>query len=388
MHGRRKLLDVLSDLRNRIFASPRFQNAAAAIPGVRRIADRRAAQLFDLTAGFVYSQILYALVELDWFERLRDGPAPVPALAEEGQLSREATLRLAKAAAALGLVELRSGDRVALGGQGAALLGNPSVFEMVRHHRILFEDLSDPVGLLRAPKGQSRLARYWGYAREAEDARELGRGLTSSYSSLMAATQGFIARDILAAHRIDGYRHILDVGGGEGAFLIEAARQARQASLTLFDLPSVAAVAEERFGAAGLETRARAVGGSFKTDPLPGGADLLTLVRVLHDHDRDVAEGLLKKAFDALEPGGTLLVAEPMAATAGAAAMGDAYFGIYLWAMGTGEPRSRTELRRMIEGAGFSRVRPVATRRPMLMQLILAEKRAVTTNLREHVLPD
>ncbi len=47
-----------------------------------------------------------------------------------------------------------------------------------------------------------------------------------------------------------------------------------------------------------------------------------------------------RRAHDALPPGGTLLIAEPMAGTPGAEAMGDAYFGLYLWAMGSGRPRS------------------------------------------------
>jgi demethylspheroidene O-methyltransferase len=244
---------------------------------------------------------------------------------------------------------------------------------MVRHHRMLFEDLADPVTLLRGPKGKGRLAAFWGYA-EGPGAAALGAERTASYSSLMAATQGFIARDILAAHPVVRYRRILDVGGGEGAFLIAAAEQAPAAELMLFDLPSVAAIAEARLEEAGLAARSRVAGGDFKTDPLPAGADLITLIRILHDHDDDVARQILAKAFDALAPGGRLLIAEPMAGTQGAAPMGDAYFGIYLWAMGTGEPRSRELLSEMLRAAGFRRVRPVRTRRPMLMELIVAER--------------
>ena len=53
----------------------------------------------------------------------------------------------------------------------------------------------------------------------------------------------------------------------------------------LFDLPAVAepgerAVSRRRPG------RARgAIGGDFLADPLPDGADIVSLVRVIHDHD-------------------------------------------------------------------------------------------------------
>lgn len=365
--------EALADLRNKIFKSRRFQEGAASLPLVRRIAHRRAARLFDLTAGFVYSQVLYALVDLDLFRRLESGPAALADLAREAGLSESAMERLVKAAAALSLLSLRRGGRVALGPQGAALLGNPSVFDMVRHHRILFEDLADPVGMLRAPKGSTRLAAYWGYAGE-RDAGALPAERVGDYSALMAATQGFIADEILSAYDFRRHHAVLDVGGGTGAFLTAVARAAPKARLMLFDLPAVAEQARARFAEAGLSDRADAHGGNFKTGALPEGADLITMVRILHDHDDDVVTRLLALAFDALPAGGRLLVAEPMAGTKGADAMGDAYFGLYLWAMGSGAPRTEATLRSMIGAAGFRRVRPVKTRRPMLTRLIIAEK--------------
>jgi demethylspheroidene O-methyltransferase len=108
-------------------------------------------------------------------------------------------------------------------------------------------------------------------------------------------------------------------------------------------------------------------------DPLPTGADLLSLVRVLHDHDDAQALRILQAARRALPAGGVLLVAEPMSGTAGAEPMGDAYFGFYLLAMGQGRPRTPAELRALLGQAGFARVRTARTRRPMLTRLIVAQ---------------
>jgi len=109
-------------------------------------------------------------------------------------------------------------------------------------------------------------------------------------------------------------------------------------------------------------------------DALPRGADLVTLVRVLHDHDDPLVETVLRSAFQALEPGGRLLVAEPLAGTTGAERMGDAYFGIYLWAMGSGRPRSAKELTGMLEKAGFSRIRRLPTRIPLQTSVLVADR--------------
>ncbi|MEM9840493.1 MAG: methyltransferase [Pseudomonadota bacterium] len=342
------------------------------MPLFRGIASKRATALFDLCAGFVYSQVLAACTELGLFERLSQGAVASTVLAKELSLSPEAMDRLARAAAALDLLELRSDGRIGLGGQGAALLGNPSVFEMVKHHRLLYADLMDPVALLRAEKGETHLAEFWVYGAKKEGPSSQD-GEPEAYSALMEATQAFIAEEALAAHDFKRHKHIVDIGGGTGAFLSAVADAAPKTELTLFDLPEVAAIAKRRFAEQDFAGRASVVGGSFKTDPLPEGADLMTLVRVLHDHDEDVVTSLLAKVRKALAPGGTLLIIEPMAGTRGAEAMGDAYFGMYLWALGTGEPRTEAALRRMLKNAGFRRIRPLKTKRPLLTRILLAQ---------------
>jgi demethylspheroidene O-methyltransferase len=69
-----------------------------------------------------------------------------------------------------------------------------------------------------------------------------------------------------------------------------------------------------------------------------------------------------------------LLIAEPMAGTRGAQAMGDAYFGLYLWAMGSGRPRTAEAYRAMLEGAGFTRVVERRTGVPMVTRLLIATR--------------
>ena len=151
-----------------------------------------------------------------------------------------------------------------------------------------------------------------------------------------------------------------------------AAARARHLRCILFDLPAVAARAQTRFDAAGLTRRATAVGGSFLTDELPVGADLISLVRVVHDHDDAAVLALLRAAHRALAPQGTLLIAEPLAGTTDAEPMGEAYFGFYLLAMGSGRPRTRQALAALLRVAGFNHVQALPTRRPLQTGLLIA----------------
>ncbi len=360
-------------LRDRLTASPAFRAWAARFPLTRPIARRRARALFDLNAGFVYSQILSACVRLDLFERLRAGPRTPAQLAPALGLTEEGALRLLEAAAALNLAAKRGpGGAFGLGELGAALLDNPGVTAMVRHHALLYADLADPVALLRA-RGGGKLAEYWAYAgNDAAGALDAER--VAEYSALMAASQPMIAEEVLGAVDFRRHRALLDVGGGEGAFLCAVAEQAPDLRLLLFDLPAVAERARARFAREGLSARATTFGGSFHDGALPGGADILSFVRVLHDHDDAAVREMLRRAHAALPAGGTLLVAEPMSGAAGAEPVGEAYFGFYLLAMGRGRPRTPAENGALIEEAGFRSWRQVRTHTPLLTAVILATK--------------
>jgi demethylspheroidene O-methyltransferase len=94
-------------------------------------------------------------------------------------------------------------------------------------------------------------------------------------------------------------------------------------------------------------------------------------VRVIHDHDDEAALAIMRNARSALEPGGVLILAEPMAGTPGAETVG-AYFALYLHAMGSGRPRTAAELTGMLAQAGFARVRRVPTRMPLLCSVLVA----------------
>ena len=357
-------------LRDRLLASPRFQRWAAAFPLTRPVARRRARALFDLCAGFVYSQTLFAAVQLGLCEILLEGPQPLDALARRMSLPPDGAARLLHAATALQLARRRRDGRFALGTRGAALAGNPGIAAMVRHHVLLYGDLRDPVALLRAETGPASLQALWPYAGHAQP-QELRPEEVAAYSDLMAASLPLVADDVLAAYRFDRHRCLLDLGGGDGSFLAAVAANAPQLRLLLFDLPAVADRARARLAQAGLADRALAVGGDLRTTPLPPGADVISLIRVIHDHDDADALAILRNARRALPAGGTLLLAEPMAETRGAEAVG-AYFELYLLAMGSGRPRSAAALTRLLREAGFARVRPLPTRQPMLVRILVA----------------
>lgn len=368
------LTERLAAWRNRRIASSDFQTWASGFPLTRGVARREAARLYDLVAGFTYSQTLLACVELGVFESLRDGPRTIDDLAADldggPAVDPERLGVLCQAAAALDLLERVSPRRYRLGPLGAAALGAPGLLDMIRHHRIFYRDLADPVALLRG-EGDPELSRFWSYV---DGQRDQPDGQAVTYSELMASSQTLVAEETLRAVSFEGVRRVLDVGGGAGAFLTHVASAYPSMELMLFDLPAVVREAERRFDVAGLAGRARAIGGSFHEDPIPGGADLITLVRVLYDHDDAVVASLLSKVRAALPVGGRVVVSEPMSGGARPSRAGDAYFGFYTMAMTSGRPRSPERHAALLEAAGFEAIRTHKTVRPFITGVISARK--------------
>jgi demethylspheroidene O-methyltransferase len=365
--------DWLFAARDSLLANRRFQRFSAGFPLTRRVAANQAAALFDLCAGFVYSQVLLACVRLDLFRRLASGPKPLSMLAAELRLSEDAAERLLSAACALNLVARRRGGRFGLGMLGAVLNGQPGIAAMVEHHVALYSDLADPVALLTAAHGDTALARYWAYAR-AEKASDVDADRAARYSKLMTSSLGFIADEVLSAYPFQRHSRVLDVGGGEGAFAATLARQHASLSVTVFDLPAVADRARDHLLRAGLSDRIDVAGGNFLEDELPRGADLVTLLRVVHDHDDAAVLRLLRSIAAVLPRGGKILIAEPLANAPGYERVGSAYFGMYLLAMGSGRPRSAEQIRELLARAGFARTEQHATRQPMLAGIVTAQK--------------
>jgi demethylspheroidene O-methyltransferase len=190
----------------------------------------------------------------------------------------------------------------------------------------------------------------------------------------MADSQVLVAEDTLAAVSLNDMHRILDVGGGTGAFLTAVGKAYPKLSLGLFDLPAVVPAARERLINASLMDRAEIIPGSFRDDPLPTEADLISLVRVLYDHSDETVAALLAAVFRALPPGGRVLISEPMTGGDMPARAGDAYFALYCMAMRTGRARSAAQIAALLSAAGFTQIKTPHARRPFITSVVTGVK--------------
>lgn len=366
-------VNFLRNFITRIASSARARQWLAKFPLTRHISRQQSQELFDLCAGFVYTQILYTFVEARLHTALHDGPMNTAEIARHTQLAPDISERLIRGATSLGLARQNRDGRYSLGLKGAALIDNPGVVAMILHHSKLYRDLSDPLALLRGEKEETEIGAFWSYL--AEDRHQSMRQETTNiYSDLMASSQTMIAEIVTASFNFKPYKRIIDVGGGTGTFAQHVSTSAPGSDISIFDLPQVAEAANKRFKRMGLENRLSAIGGDFKNGDLPADADMMTLVRVAYDHSDETVLALLKKIHAALPDGGKLLIAEPFAGDRSQDRTADAYFNFYLLAMGSGRVRTFAEHSALLREAGFRTISRQTTINPALAQLALATR--------------
>jgi demethylspheroidene O-methyltransferase len=356
---------------NRLFSSSKFQNWASDLPIIRAFARKEGEAIFDLVMGFVNSQVLWALIDLKVLERLINGPLTAFEIGAQVGLNSERSEILLQSGVALGLLRRKSQNRFCLSRKGASVLGVPGLTEMIKHHSHFYNDMVDPVALLR-DEVDTELSRFWPYVLGASS--DAPKGVTESYSHLMAASQQLVARDTLKIVPLSKSKKLLDVGGGSGGFAIEVAQKYQSLSLSVFDLPQVEKSALLRLKSEALDDRITFIPGSFRDDSIPRGFDSISLIRVLYDHLDDTVTKLLKKVYDALPIGGQLIISEPMSGGDHPNRSGDVYFAFYTMAMRTGKARSANQISQMCLSAGFSNIKIPRSPRPFITSSVLCVK--------------
>lgn len=179
------------------------------------------------------------------------------------------------------------------------------------------------------------------------------------FNRAMAAMTDEIADAVLSACDFSRYVSLVDVGGGEGAFIarILAAHPALKG--ILFDQPAVVAHAHDRLDEAGVSDRCQVVGGNF-FEAVPEAGDAYLLKWILHDWDDQDAIAILRSCRRAIRPGGTLLVVEHLIGPNNAGREGK-FMDLNMMVITGGVERTREEFEAVFDAAGFQLMHVIGT---------------------------
>ena len=134
--------------------------------------------------------------------------------------------------------------------------------------------------------------------------------MMQTFWQAMHSLSTFTARALGEAVDFNAFRKLLDVGGGSGAFDIELCLRYPNLSATVYDLPFVTEIAKGKVAEAGLADRITTRSGDFFADPKYPPHDVILLSMIMHDWSEQEDRAILRKCYEALPPGGVVLISE------------------------------------------------------------------------------
>jgi hypothetical protein len=153
-----------------------------------------------------------------------------------------------------------------------------------------------------------------------EDARRYHK---ATYSIGMGAGRRFVRQVDLSRRK-----RIMDIGGGSGAYCIQAAKQHPHIRGIVLDLPPVVVVTREFLAENGVADRVTAEPCNFVTDPFPADCDVAIMASNLPMYSREIIASVVRKTHDALLPGGQMHLIGETTNNERTGPWGPAYWGL------------------------------------------------------------
>ncbi|MBD3335214.1 MAG: methyltransferase domain-containing protein [Candidatus Eisenbacteria bacterium] len=271
-----------------------------------------AEELLASVAGWRRAAVVFAANRLDLFSALRDGPAAATAVAERLGSDPRATRLLLDALVGLELLEKSMAPPASSSGRPGEREPVYSLTEAARD--ALLPDA--PHSITGSLRHQERLYARWAHIAEAvrhgrpvpQSGAERDEAQTREFVVAMADTAKRSAPRLLKLVDVSRRRRFLDLGGAPGVYAAAFCRAVPELRATVFDLPKAVAVARDYLQDVDVRDRIELEAGDLFDDPLPRGHDLALLSNVLHIFPEDAGAGLVRKVWEALQPGGQILV--------------------------------------------------------------------------------
>lgn len=263
--------------------------------------DWNPAALLQLSGSYWATCALHAGVKLDLFSHLSARPRSAAELARELGLNERALQMLLGALAAMGLLQ-RQAESFVASGAAKRWLARDSVdylgYMILHHHHLV-------PGWARLDEAVRTGAPVRDRVSHEPTDQERESFLMGMFNLAMLSAPKVVPHiDLSRCSRL------LDLGGGPGTWAIQFCLANPDLTAVIFDLPTTRPFAEQTVTRFGLADRIAFAAGDFTRDALPAGCDVAWLSQVLHGEAPEQAAAVVRRAAEALAPGGMLLVQE------------------------------------------------------------------------------
>lgn len=260
------------------------------------------APLMTTALAYRSSAVLFAALDLDLFSMLGARPLSAAELAGAASANPAAMRLLLDACVAEGLLAVdgdvyRNTDLASafLSRDGAAY--SASGFKYAQNLYATWGQLTQFVRNGRPPLPPTEI---------------LGDDTAKTRAFVLAMHERARGIGSVLGHLVDlsGRRRLLDVGGGPGTYSVALLQRTPGLRSTVLDVPGVLAVTRELIDASGYADRIDLMPGDYLTSPFGTGFDAVLMSGMMHRETPASCRHLLRKAFDALGPGGLVIVSD------------------------------------------------------------------------------
>ncbi len=253
--------------------------------------------------GYIPTRVIYAAAKLGILDEIEDGGATADVVAESLGLDASALYRLMRSLSGLGVLRQDEGDRFYVTPFGETLrTGAPNSVKdyAIYSHEIVFDAFKDIVDSVRT--GEPVVENFFQVLKGNPEHEALFHAGMGNRGRIETAA-------ILGAYDFGDCTKVVDVGGGNGAFLSAIMATQEQLTGTLFDQQS--AIEAAKGGRGGPLPRCELISGNF-FDAVPAGGDAYILKRVLFDWTDEETIQILKNCSNAMESGTRIFIIEPL----------------------------------------------------------------------------
>lgn len=317
------------------------------------------AAVMQMVSGFWVSQIVRTAADFSLAEHLQDGPRSAEEIAAVESADVSGTFRLMRACVSLGLLSYE-GEKFAatpllgvLHADSPLSVKNFALAQTAPGHWLTWGRTSEAVRQGRSQStealGQS-IFEYFG-ANPEEGAL---------FSAAMTDLSTPVILEAVKALDVTGIDTVVDVGGANGAFVLELLAAHPRLQGVVLELPHALPGAEAEAKRRGLEARCTGTEGDFFAG-VPSG-DLYLLKYILHDWDDEASVRILRECRQAMRPGGRIAVVDMVIAEQ------DTGFGplmdIAMLTMLSSRERTAAEFDELFAAAGLRRVKTTEVQAP------------------------
>jgi len=278
--------------------------------------------------AYAETAVFYTALDLELFTRIASGVDTTSALAEAMGVTQLNAERLVTVVLAMGLIE-KDGERLVNAPDASRYLVRGEASYAAHWMMFTRDDIPGWFGLtetLRSKRPPTTLGMY-----EHLTVAEARKYHAATYSIGMGAGRRFCQRVDLS-----GRRKLLDLGGGSGAYSINAVKRFPRLEAVVLDLPPVIEVTREYLAHNGVSDRVGTLPGDFTATPFPADCDAAVMASNLPIYNEETIQRVVQKVYDALLPGGEFHLVGEMLNEDGCGPLDPALWGMYEAVCGSG----------------------------------------------------